>query len=213
MSFETKRVLKKDWVLNAEAFQKLLFSLDTDIEKASTIYEDIRKRLIRQFRANQSQIPEEQADEVFNRIARKIYEEGFILDNSNPFPYFHSMARYILLEYQRESRRKLISLQDLSMSEEPLYNPKEVFAKFTERLRNEAGLNFLEECRRNIGEKDIAILDRYNSTNDEKKKEMRQQLAEDLGKSRNALKIIINRIRKKLLDCARKKLEKIEPAD
>ena len=67
----TKKLLKKDWILTAEAFEDLLKNLEPDREKASLIYEDIRKRLIRQFKAGNSSIAEEQADEVFNRIARK----------------------------------------------------------------------------------------------------------------------------------------------
>ena len=67
----TKKLLKKDWILTAGAFENLLKNLDPDSEKASLIYEEIRKRLIRQFKAGNSILAEEQADEVFNRIARK----------------------------------------------------------------------------------------------------------------------------------------------
>jgi DNA-directed RNA polymerase specialized sigma24 family protein len=209
MSLETKKVLKKDWVLNAEAFEKLLFSLDANPEKASLIYEDIRRRLIRQFRANQSLIPEEQADEVFNRTARKIYEEDFVLDGNNPYPYFHQIARYVLLEQQRQARRRILGLEDLPASEEPFYNPEEVLARFSERLRHEAGLNSLRECRRSLSQKDLDILDRYDSI----KGKEREEMAKATGKSINALKITINRTRKKLIDCAKKKLKQIEVMD
>jgi len=209
MSLETKKVWKKDWVLNAEAFEKLLFSFDADPDKASLMYEDIRRRLIRQFRASQSQIPEEQADEVFNRTARKIYEEDFVLDRNNPYAYFHQIARYVLLEQQRESRRRMLGLEDLPASEEPFYNPEEVLARFSERLRNETGLNYLRECRRSLSRKETDILDRYDSA----KGDQRKELAKETGKTVNALKISINRIRKKLIDCAKKKLQHIEVTD
>ncbi|HEX8369855.1 MAG TPA: hypothetical protein VF604_15015 [Pyrinomonadaceae bacterium] len=206
MPYEAKKIYKKDWVLNAEAFERLLFSLDGNPENASLIYEDIRKRLIRQFRANQSQIAEEQADEVFNRIARKIYEEDFVLDKSNPYPYFHQTARYILLEQQRRARRKILGLEDLSLAEEPSYNPEEILARFSERVRNEAGLNSLRECRESLREKEISLLDRYDAV----KGKEREKLAKETGKTVNALKISINRIRKKLIDCAKRKLKAIE---
>jgi hypothetical protein len=150
MSYEVKKIFKKDWVLNAEAFEKLLSSLDGNPEKASIIYEDIRNRLIRQFRANQSQIAEEQADIVFNRVARKIHEEDFVLDKNNPYPYFHQTARYILLEQQRIARRRILGLEDLSSAEEPFYDPEEILARFSERLRDEAGLQYLRECRETL---------------------------------------------------------------
>lgn len=214
MPFETKKVLKKDWVLNAEAFEKLLSSLDENQEKASVIYEDIRRRLIRQFRANQSQYPEEHADEVFNRTARKIYEENFLLDKSNPYPYFHQMARFILLEYKKQLSRRIIGFEDLPVSEEPFFNPEAVLAKFSERLRTEAGLNSLTECRESLSAKDINILDRYDSpATPKEKKKQRERLAKELGKTVNALKITIIRIRKRLIDCAKKKLESAESLD
>ncbi|HLL99673.1 MAG TPA: hypothetical protein VK400_01350 [Pyrinomonadaceae bacterium] len=199
--------------MNAEAFEKLLSGLDENSEKASLIYEDIRCRLIRQFRANQSQVAEEQADEVFNRIARKIYEEDFVLDKNNPYPYFHQTARYILLEHQRRARRKILGLDDLPVSEEPFYNPEEILARFSERLRAEAGLNSLRECREGLSEKDINLLDRYDAAKGKEKKTQREQLAVESGKTVNALKISINRIRKKLIECAKRKLKSIEAID
>jgi len=213
MSYEAKKIYKKDWVLNAAAFEKLLLSLDGNSENASLIYEDIRKRLIRQFRASQSQIAEEQADEVFNRIARKIHEEDFVLDKSNPYPYFHQTARYILLEQQRRARRKIFGLEDLPLSDEPFYNPEEILARFSERLRNEAGLNSLRECRESLSKKEINLLDRYDAATGKEKRKQREKLAKETDKTINALKISINRIRKKLIDCAKKKLKNIEAFD
>jgi DNA-directed RNA polymerase specialized sigma24 family protein len=209
MSYEVKKIFKKDWVLNAEAFEKLLLSLDGNPEKASIIYEDIRKRLIRQFRASQSQIAEEQADIVFNRVARKIHEEDFVLDKSNPYPYFHQTARYILLEQQRTTRRRILGLEDLSVGDEPFYNPEEILARFSERLRDEAGLGYLHECRENLSEKEIDLLDRYDAA----KGKQRKQLAQEMGKTVNAQKISVNRIRKKLIDCVKKRLKTIEATD
>ncbi|HQU85671.1 MAG TPA: hypothetical protein PKY59_21225 [Pyrinomonadaceae bacterium] len=202
----TRKQLKKDWSLTAEAFAKLLSSFDDDREKASLIYEEIRKRLVRQFRAGQSLIPEEQTDEVFNRIARKISEENFILERENPFPYFHQTARYVLLEYQRQNRRKILGLDDLNSFEEPSFDPVEALEKAEEKLQTERGLNALRQCRNNLKLEELDVLDKYNAAVGKDKKSLHQQLAVDLGKSQNALKITINRTRKKLIECAKKKL-------
>jgi DNA-directed RNA polymerase specialized sigma24 family protein len=203
---QTKKQLKKNWSLTAEAFSDLLSSFDGDQEKASLIYEDIRKRLVRQFRANQSLIAEEQADEVFNRIARKISEEKFILDKRNPYPYFHQTARYVLLEYQRQNRRKILGIDDLNTSDEPAYNPLEAFEKANEKMQTELGLNALRQCRQSLKSQEVEVLDSYNAAVGKDKKLLHQRLAADLGKSQNALKITINRTRKKLVECAKKKL-------
>lgn len=202
----TKKQFKKDWALTAEAFAELLSSFDDDREKASLIYEDIRKRLVRQFRASQSLIPEEQADEVFNRIARKISEENFILDRANPYPYFHQTARYVLLEHQRQNRRKILGLDDLNVSDEPAFDPVAAIEKAEQKLRTELGLNALRQCRQNLKPQELEVLDHYNAAIGKDKKRLHEELAASLGKSQNALKITINRTRNKLVECAKKKL-------
>lgn len=201
-----KKQLKKDWSLTAEAFENLLASFDADQEKASLIYEDIRTRLIRQFLANRSLIAEDQADEVFNRIARKISQDNFILDRQNPYPYFHQTARYVLLEYQRQSRRRILGLDDLDNADEPAFDPVADFEKAEARLHTELGLNALSECRKNLSPEDLELLDKYNAAVGKDKKQLHEQLAAGLGKTQNALKIIITRLRKKLVECAKKKL-------
>ncbi|MCD9188598.1 MAG: hypothetical protein LUM44_19425 [Pyrinomonadaceae bacterium] len=202
----TKKQFKKDWTLTAEAFAELLSSFDDDRERASLIYEDIRKRLVRQFRASQSLIPEEQADEVFNRIARKISEENFVLDRTNPYPYFHQTARYVLLEQQRQNRRRILGLDDLNVSDEPAYDPVKAIEKAEQKLRTELGLNALRQCRQNLKTQELKVLDEYNAAIGKDKKKLHEELAASLGKSQNALKITINRTRKKLVECAKKKL-------
>lgn len=204
--FPIKQPLKKDWILTAEAFKKLLENFDSDAERASVIYEDIRRRLIRQFKASRSLIAEEQADDVFNRIARKIFEEDFILDRENPHPYFHQTARYVLLEYQRQNRRKLLGLDDLPVSEEPAFDPVEAIRKAEQQTEKTLGLQALKQCRENLSEREINLLDRYDLISGKDKKTLREQLADESGKSVNALKISINRIRNKLIDCAKRKL-------
>lgn len=205
--FPKKKSLMKEWVLTAEAFEILLKSLDDDRGRASAIYEDIRKRLIRQFTANQSLIADEQADEVFNRIARKIFEENFILDKENPYPYFHGTARFILLEYQREKRRKMLGLDDLKVSEEPTFDPAEAFKIVEEKMRTAQGLEALKHCREKLSEGEIVLLDKYDLIAGKDKKIIRERLAADFGKSVNALKISVNRIRNRLVICAKKKLK------
>jgi DNA-directed RNA polymerase specialized sigma24 family protein len=206
MDSQVKKQLKKDWVLTAEAFDKLLLNLDENRENASLIYEDIRKRLIRQLTAGRSLFAEEQADEVFNRIARKIFEEDFVLDRENPYPYFHQVARYVLLEYQRQSRRKILGLDDLSTGEEPSYNVAEMLEKAYEKFRTELGLNALRHCREQLDTQEVVMLDKYNAALGKDKKQRHQQLAINLGKSQNALKISVSRARNKLIECAKKKL-------
>lgn len=206
MAYEAKKTLKKDWVLTSEAFNLLLSNLADNQEQSSKVYEEIRKRLIRQFRASQSLIPEEQADEVFNRVARKIYEDGLVLERETLFPYFHQTARYVLLEYQKQFKRRMLNFDDLSGAEEPYYDLQENLEKISEKINRELGLNALSECRRSLGTKDLELLDKYNAAQGKEKKALHENMARDLGKTQNALKIYITRLRKKLIDCAKSKL-------
>src|SRR5256885_4134102 len=66
--------------LTGEAFSKLLARLDPDRERAGEKYEDLRRTLIRFFEWRGAPFPEEQTDETFNRVARKL-DEGIGIKN------------------------------------------------------------------------------------------------------------------------------------
>ena len=91
---ETK-TLKKDWVLTADAFALLLTALNPDPEQAGIKYEQIRRKIIRKLEFEGSSEPEEHADEVFNRVARRV-TEGEQLDAESPDDYFLQTAQFRL---------------------------------------------------------------------------------------------------------------------
>jgi DNA-directed RNA polymerase specialized sigma24 family protein len=184
-----------------------LLNFDDNEARASEIYKEIRVRLIRQFKANRSLNPEDQADEVFNRVARKISDDGLVLDKQTIFAYFHQTARFVIFKSRRENHKKILGLEDLPISEEPAYNPQEYIEKYEEKVRRELGLEAIKACREHLSKKEVDILDQYNSAIGKDKKQQHQQLAESLGKTQNALKIVINRTRKKIIECAKKKLD------
>ena len=61
--------MKKDWELTPQAFNQLLDWIGPDRETAGKRYEEIRLRLIKIFTARGCHIPEELADETFNRVS------------------------------------------------------------------------------------------------------------------------------------------------
>jgi RNA polymerase sigma factor (sigma-70 family) len=95
--------MKKDWDLNPEAFDKMLFWLDEDREIAGRKYEAIRLRLIKILNYRGCFQAEELADEVFDRVNRKIDE---ITKNyqGNPAHYFLNVANKIYLEHSRKPK-------------------------------------------------------------------------------------------------------------
>src|SRR3954462_9254328 len=90
--------------LTAEAFTKLLESLGKNQTEAGEQYENLRRTLIRFFEWRGAPFPEEQTDETFNRVARRL-DEG--LEIKNIGGYCYEVARLFCLEALkgRESRR------------------------------------------------------------------------------------------------------------
>ena len=83
-------------------FEKLLDWLDSDQIEAALKYEAIRTNLIRIFSSRGCLVPDELADDVFDRVAKKINEiipsyEG------EPALYFYGVARNVFREYTRKT--------------------------------------------------------------------------------------------------------------
>src|SRR5207237_8917938 len=90
--------------LTADKFAKLLARLDPDRERAGERYEDLRRTLTRFFEWRNAPFPEEQTDEVFNRIARQLFEG---VEIRNIGSYCYEVARLVCLEalVGRDSKR------------------------------------------------------------------------------------------------------------
>src|ERR1700704_1461891 len=98
--------------LSAETFTKLLVSLDPDRERAGEKYEDLRRTLIRFFEWRGAPFPEEQTDESFNRVARKL-GEGIEIKNIGGYCY--EVARLVLYEALKGPDRKHDSLEAMNV--------------------------------------------------------------------------------------------------
>lgn len=93
--------MKKVWELNRQAFETMLDWLDKDREVAGKKYEAIRLRLIKVLHYRGCLRSEELADEVIDRVVRKIdaLAETY---QGDPAHYFLSVANKVYLEYRRE---------------------------------------------------------------------------------------------------------------
>src|SRR5512147_2505802 len=86
---------RRKWTLTQEAFDQLLAALGEDRERAGETYLEIRSNLVRFFEWRGCPLPEDHADETFNRVAKRILEGEEIL---NPMSYCLGVARMLLLE-------------------------------------------------------------------------------------------------------------------
>lgn len=86
--------------LTQRAFDALLAWLDPDRELAGEKYEDIRYRLIKFFERRGCPAPEELADEVLNRVSKKL-DEG---TEVRAFEYFYGVALRVFHEHLEKPR-------------------------------------------------------------------------------------------------------------
>ncbi|MEO8436063.1 MAG: hypothetical protein ABI596_14275 [Pyrinomonadaceae bacterium] len=182
-------IKKKDWQLTQQGFDQLLNVLDPDRERAAGQYEGLRNRLLRLFEWRGSPTPEEHADEVFNRVARKIVEGVEIRDINH---FVGGVARRLFLEMLEQRERQQKALDQLP---EPIAMVDVTAADIDPRLDCFlACLNELPLPQRRL------IVD-YYSDSERKRIEQRKLLAAQLQIPVNALRIRAHRLRSQLDKC------------
>jgi len=197
---DTPSSLKKDWILTAEAFDKLLASLNSDRESAAREYENIRRKLITFFESRDCPTPEDQADTTINRVARRI-TEGVAIYSKDPASYFYGIARNVLQEHWEEKARIYAPQEDFSLASHFAEDPNEVKEKEIERLSFEQQMQCLEQCMEGLPAKNRELIIGYYQGSSNTKIKSRKQLAEQLQIPINALRIRALRIREKLEAC------------
>ena len=184
-----------EWTLTSEAFQKLLLSLDPDVQRAGEIYESIRLTLIKFFDWRGVHFPEDCADETFNRIMRKL-DEGETIEDVKT--YCHGIARFVLLETLRNPDHKRTDLENLP----PLVAPVQ------EEPASNYRLECFRQCLQSLPPDTKQLILQYYQDENRAKINNRTMLAEKLGLPLNALRSRAQRIRMKLEQCINKCLKK-----
>ena len=177
--------------LTGEAFSKLLARLDPDRERAGEKYEDLRRTLIKFFEWRGAPFPEEQTDETFNRVARKL-NEGIEIKNVGGYCY--EVARLVCLEALKGNDRR----------RDPLGTnyPDTAGADAADSaLERERLLDCLERCLNRLPAESRALIVEYYRDEKRDRIERRKALAEALGLRREALANRAQRLRDKLEQC------------
>ena len=185
---------RKAWSLNQAAFDKLLVQLDVDRERAGERYEIIRLRLVKFFEWRGSVFPEDQADEVINRVARRIDEGEEVRDLKN---YFYGVARLLFLETLKEHEKESAALEQMP--------PPQLDSE--ESGEQESRLECVEMCLRNLTDENRELIIQYYRMEKGAKIENRKAMAERLGIPLNALRIRAHRVKAKVEECARECLK------
>jgi DNA-directed RNA polymerase specialized sigma24 family protein len=179
---------KKVRSLKQEDFDRLLSWLDPEPERAGTIYEKIRWRLIAILASRGCPIPEELADETIDRVARRVADirETYVGDKAI---YFLGVANNVHHEY----------LKRPAMPESP-ESVDDLEAKERTHL-------CLEKCLEILLPDSRQLITRYYAEDKRAKIDLRKNIAEEFGINLNTLRLRALRIREKLQKCIERCLE------
>lgn len=187
---------KAKWSLTQEAFDKLLSHFSTDRNQSGFLHETARRKLVRFFEWRSFLNAEDYADEVMNRVARRI-DEGQVIDNL--MAYIWGVARIVLKEALKERERAPLSMED---------SPGSLRLKAPVPVEPDARELCLEQCLQNLDEENRRLILGYYAGERREKINNRQQLADELQIPMNALRIRAHRIRKTLETCIAECLKK-----
>jgi len=201
---------KKDWVLTRDAFERLLFFLDQDLDAAGEKYERIRAKLTKFFQWRGVVCPEQYADKAIDRAARRLME-GVELSATDPYLYFHGIAVKLLNEYWREPEREGESIDGPSSQTAVSTDPEATRERERAMIRQELRLDCLDECMSGLPAESLDLISAYHSVGEVPSKNARKDLARSLGIALNALRIRAYRIRTALEKCVTDCVDRPDP--
>src|SRR6266404_6772995 len=186
--------MKKQWVINQDAFDTMLDWLDADRERAGCKYEAIRLRLIKIFNCRGCQDAEELADEAINRVIARIVEiaDGY---QGDPALYFYGVSQKVFLEYSRKTRGPLAHVP-IESAGVRLSTPAVILMEDIE-----PEYRCLEHCLDQLPSENRDLVVRYYQQERQAKIDDRKKLAGELGIAVNALRLRAHRIRLTLQRC------------
>jgi RNA polymerase sigma factor (sigma-70 family) len=182
---------KRKWTPTPAALNKLLAALSPEYDKAGQEYELVRLKLHRFFEWRGCNAGDRLADEVFDRVMRRL-DEGQIISNIKAYVY--SVAKFVLKEWLKEKEHTSLT-SDTSDAAVDLQS--------TADEDNSPRIHCFEECLGRLPDEEREILIEYYTGEKREKIEGRTKLAAKLNISVNALRIRVHRIRKELEECVR----------
>ena len=191
-----------EWTLSQDALQRLLNWLDGGADSDGHAYVEMRRRLRDYFARKNCRPADDLADETLTRVARRLEEEG-ITRAETPARYCYIVARFVFLEYLRETKaHPMVTHASGDVAPQPSA-PSAADAEEAAGTR-ERLLACLQKCLQELDPLNRRIITRYYIGSERVKIDNRRELAESLGLSPNALTIRACRIRTRLEACVRR---------
>jgi RNA polymerase sigma factor (sigma-70 family) len=178
-------------VLESADFDRLLTWLDPDPDRAGQLYESIRWRLIAILASRGCHIPEELADDVIDRVARRVKEIAATYAGDKSI-YFLGVMNNVHHEYlRRPPMPRLVATPDTNQPNEQTYL-------------------CLDRCLDKLAPHARQIIEQYYAAERREKITLRKRIAARLGISSSNLRLRALRIRAKLQTCIEQCLDGAE---
>jgi DNA-directed RNA polymerase specialized sigma24 family protein len=153
----------------------------------------MRRRLVHYFRRKRCLAPDDLADEVLSRVARRLDEQQGQINDANPARYCYIVAKFVFLEHLRQVGTTRAGLAESARTPEP--EPPSA-----DELKR---LDCLDRCLAQLNATDRELILGYYPADERARIEGRKTLATRFGFTKNALSIRACRIREKLVACVR----------
>jgi DNA-directed RNA polymerase specialized sigma24 family protein len=182
--------------MGSPAFEQLLAALDPDRERAGAQYRDLHRRLVKFFEWERGLRPDEQADEVIDRVVRKI-AQGERIENLRA--YAHGVAKLLLHEgWKQAAREEEARSQMLRLIKPAAGEPFEALAEGEVEARQQECFDI---CLNDLTAANRDVILTYYAGEGHTRIEGRRLLARRLGSDLNALRVRAHRIRAQLEQC------------
>jgi len=182
--------------LTSEQFQRLLRRLDDHPGRAGEKYELVRWKLVKFFQWSSYSAAEELADQTLNRVARKLGVGAEEIEDVVAFTW--GVAKNIRMEARKKNFRT-IGLGDVP--NQSLASDAGSFAEALHRkIECQKELQRLHQCLGRLPDGDRAVFLAYRLGSGHSAED-RHNVAKRFGMTPGALRVRINRLRKKLEKC------------
>ena len=176
-------------VLEPADFDRLLTWLDPNPDRAGQLYESIRWRLIAILASRGCHIPEELADEIIDRVARRVRDIEATYTGDKAI-YFLGVMNNVHHEYLRRPTA-----------------PRLVTEKHEDVEVKEQTYVCLDRCLAKLSPHARDIIQQYYAADKQAKISLRKRIAAKFGVSRSNLRLRALRIRAKLQTCIEQCME------
>lgn len=193
MTVLTQEVDRHDSGMSGTAFTRLLRWLDDGSDSQGERYLEMRRRLVAYFDRRNRPAPDVLADETFDRVSRTLEESGRI-KVTPPARYCYVVARFVLLEDIRKSRR------DVPFEETRAAMQQTRTGTATDDAADQS-LDCLGRCLNTLKPEDRHLIVEYYRDAKRQRIDRRRELARELGITMNALGIRAWRLRASLERC------------